>query len=165
LNECFRSHKHDRFSIFRFENFFNSIFWSVVSLFDDFFCNVANASWIVSFVINVRAIRRWFRNSSKRSFIDVENFFLIHLMIENRLSCEHKWQIHRSQWIQKILCSSIVLHIRQIQSFCLRINLLSVQQSLIHLLMFKSFLQIFVFANHLEFSNSIRRRETFLQSW
>jgi hypothetical protein len=31
--------------------------------------------------------------------------------------------------------------------------------------MFKRFLQIFVFANHFEFSNSIRRRETFLQSW
>jgi hypothetical protein len=57
----------------------------------------------------------------------------------------------------------VVLHIKQIQSFRLRINLFSIQQSLIHLLMFKRSLQIFVFANHLEFSNSIRESETFFQ--
>jgi hypothetical protein len=74
LSFCFRSHKHDRFSILRFENFFD-FFWSVVSSFDDFSCNVANASWIVLFVINVRAIRKWFRNSFRRFLINVENFF------------------------------------------------------------------------------------------
>jgi hypothetical protein len=40
-----------------------------------------------------------------------------------------------------------------------------IQQSLIYLLMFERFLQIFVFANYLEFSNSIRESETFLQRW
>jgi hypothetical protein len=100
-----------------------------------------------------------------KDFLLTSKIFLIHFMIENRLSFKHKWQIYRSQRIQKIVCASIVLHIKQIQSFRLRINLFSIQQSLIHLLIFKCFLQIFVFANHLEFSNSICESETFLQRW
>jgi hypothetical protein len=70
---------------------------------------------------SVFTIRRWLRKFLQEIKYKWWCFFLLNFVIWNRLFIDHECYINRSQRVQKIIQTLMILNIKNIQSYCLHI--------------------------------------------